>query len=647
MRTIRPLSRVLLLVCLLALSAAAQNLDRDMEKEEAIWQQLSAVAPRAVDTFKSATVALDKRDYEQAARLYEEVLKKASDFDPVYRRLGTALALSGRTEEGVALLEMAVEKKSSPENLYSLAEFLAYPGHGSEAGYEAKQRALLLAKHAGRGFHKPDASYTILIAQLALDLQKEADFRNAAATLASEHPELMATHYFNAIRAAMDEDWITSDDEIRKAESLGLPAETASALRESGIHSRATVWRSAQYSVYLVAAWLGGLALLFIGGKVMSTVTIRSIQTDDPNDPARTNAVSLRKVYSVLINAAGGYYYISIPVVIFLVLAVAASVTYGFVMVGRVPIKLILLLDLGALVTVYKMIRTLFVRRNPEDPGRSLRIEEAPGLWELARGVAGAIGTRPIDDIRVTPGTDLAVYERGSFRERLRDRAHRVLILGVGVLNGFDQTPFRAVLAHEYGHLSHRDTAGGDAALRVNSDMMEFARSMALSGQAVPWNIAFQFLRVYHFIFRRITHGATRLQEVLADRVAARTYGARAFELGLTHVIRRSIELEELAYWEIAQAANSRRQMRNLYDLRLQESQAERVEEKLKLAMARPPSEDDTHPPPLERFRLARQVNSDADSAPGDPVWDLFANREQLTNEMNSLIVERVRSGSD
>jgi len=45
-------------------------------------------------------------------------------------------------------------------------------------------------------------------------------------------------------------------------------------------------------------------------------------------------------------------------------------------------------------------------------------------------------------------------------------------------------------------------------------------------------NVAFHFLRPYLFLFRRISHGATRLQEVLADRAAARIYGAQPFEEG-------------------------------------------------------------------------------------------------------------------
>ena len=101
----------------------------------------------------------------------------------------------------------------------------------------------------------------------------------------------------------------------------------------------------------------------------------------------------------------------------------------------------------------------------------------------------------------------MAVYERGNRRERRSDLGRRVLVMGLGLVPGFGQNAFRAVLAHEYGHLSHRDTAGGEVALRVNQDMIKFAYAMAHAGQAVWWNIAFQFLLFYHFLFRRISHG--------------------------------------------------------------------------------------------------------------------------------------------
>jgi hypothetical protein len=287
-------------------------------------------------------------------------------------------------------------------------------------------------------------------------------------------------------------------------------------------------------------------------------------------------------------------------------------------------------------ITTYMMIHSLFVRRGQEDPGRPLKPEEAPGLWSLAREVAGRIETRPVDEIRITPGTDMAVYERGSFRDRAQDKGRRILLLGIANLNGFSQNAFRAVLAHEYGHLSHRDTAGGDVALRVNANMQTFAINMIRSGQAVWWNLGFQFLRIYHFIFRRLSHGATRLQEVLADRTAVMNYGAKAFEEGLGHAIRRSIEFEDIAYWESHEANKARRPLQNLYDLEPRNLTS--VEEKYKEAMTRPTTQDDTHPGPMERFRYAARIASTSvNQAPG-MVWDLFSDRQSLTKEMNDVI---------
>jgi Zn-dependent protease with chaperone function len=234
----------------------------------------------------------------------------------------------------------------------------------------------------------------------------------------------------------------------------------------------------------------------------------------------------------------------------------------------------------------------------------------------------------------------VAVYERGSFSERRHDQAHRVLILGVGVINDFSQNAFRAVLAHEYGHFTHRDTAGGDVALRVNADMMKFAHAMARSGQAVWWNIAFQFLRVYHFIFRRISHGATRLQEVLADRVAVHIYGAKAFKEGLSHVVRRAIEFDHLASLEIKEAVAARRVVQNLYALPKAASDeiVKTIEAEVSKAINRQTTEDDTHPSPARRFSLAARINSRNEPDASGAVWELFASRAALTDEMSALV---------
>ena len=634
---------LLLLLLLFASSTPAQS-SRNMEKEKAIWAELETIAPESVADFKAGTEAMDVGDFEKAAKLYAAVYQKAPEFDAALRRLGGCLVLTGDIETGFAMMEKAVEIRRSPENLCTLAQALAYPGPGKEGTRAQKSRAYELVREANYTTgEKDDPDFLVLQAQLAMELEKTDDFRRVTEQLVAKHPGLMPTHYYNAILAAYDEKWITAEDEIKLAQSMGLPPEVAQEFLDSGVHTRATVWHYLIYSLYLVGAWIVGLSVLFLVGKLMSRKTLTSLEEANPNSPASGSELTLRKWYRQIINVAGLYYYISLPVVIFLVLIIAASITYGFIMLGRIPIKLVAVLAIGGLVTIYTMIRSLFVKIENVDPGRSLNYDEAPALWDLTRTVAAAVNTRPVDEIRITPGTDLAVYERGTFRERSQDKAQRILILGVGVLNDFKQNGFRAVLAHEYGHFTHRDTAGGDVAIRVNNDMMKFAHAMIMNGQATWWNIAFQFLRVYHFLFRRISHGATRLQEVLADRMAALKYGPLAFEEGLTHVVRKSVEFHHLATKEITACVEARRALQNLYELRLDQNSD--LQKEMEESLNRETSEDDTHPSPNDRFRLTRKIAGANEAPAAGMVWDLFKNREALTAEMTSLIQSEVHSG--
>jgi tetratricopeptide (TPR) repeat protein len=635
---------LIILVIACAIITSAQQDKRDPRREQIVWDELSAIAPNALEDFKAATTAMDANNYAEAVRLYEAVYKRAPDLDHVQRRLGTCLVLQGKVDEGLALLEKAVAKRRSPDNLFSLGEFLAYPGEGKQGTADQKWRAyqlLLEADQLPKSFD--DGSYQLLLGQLALDVGQDDIFRRTTEKLAATHPELMGTHYYSALLAAFDEKWIVAENEIHKAESLGLPHETVQQFLDSGVHTQASIRRYSIYGLSLIGLWIGGLGMLFLLGKLMSRKTLRSIEDADPNQVASASDLSLRKLYRGLINVGGIYYYLSIPFVIVLVLGLAGTLTYVAFAVGQVPIKLVLILCFGAIVTVYKMIRSLFIKIDRADPGRSLSYEEAPGLWDLTRKIAATVNTRPVDEIRVTPGTDLAVYERGNWRERSKDQAHRILILGVGVLNGFELNGFRAVLAHEYGHFSHRDTAGGDVALRVNADMIKFAHAMILSRQNVWWNIAFQFLRIYLFIFRRISHGATRLQEVLADRVAAAKYGAKAFEEGLTHVVRKGAEFSFIATREINESASKRRALQNLYELTVSDNAD--VTEEAEQALARATTEDDTHPSPNDRFRLTRKIISQSEPPVSGMVWDLFANKAALTGEMTSLIQLKIQGG--
>lgn len=639
--------RIPLFLVLFVLSVSpvfAQPTARDVAREQKIVDELEQIAPSEVEHFKAATLAMDSNLCVEASKLFDKVLTHAPEFEPALRRQGYCLADQGKIVEGRGLIQYAVDKTRSPENLMSLAQILAYPPPRAPQPSKAdQQKALKLVTEALSKVESDDndPSYLSLQAALAAELQDEATFNAATDVLAARYPNEASTHYFLAIRAAHRSSWSVAEDEILKAEKAGLPHEIVEQFLASGVHSSKLTWEFVYIAVALVTIWVLGLVTLLVVGKLMSKVTLRSIENCDPNLATSSSELRLRKVYRFLINLGGIYYYISIPVVMFLVLAVAASVTYAFWMIGTIPIKIVGILVIGALITVYMMGKSLFLKLDDEEPGRSLTVTEAPGLWELTRKVATAVQTRPIDEIRVTPGTDLAVYERGSMREKRNQKSKRVLLLGVGVLDGFQLNSFRAVLAHEYGHFSNRDTAGGEVALRVNADMMKFAHAMYASGQAVKWNVAFTFLRVFHFIFRRLSHGATRLQEVLADRVSAMKFGAQAFEDGLKHVIKKSAEFEFVALKEVNESVSAKRALQNLYELSITANPD--IDEAIKTSLTRQTTEDDTHPSPEDRFRLVRKVRTASELPLSGVVWDLFADRAAITAEMTAKVQSNVR----
>lgn len=619
----------------------AQNMDRNSEKELRIEQQLDSLDHSMVTVFQEATAVMDKDNYSLADSLFSKVIAAAPKFDPAIRRLGIVRMRSNRTAEGMALIEKAISINRSADNLFVLAEYLAFPDLHKLGPKSDVLRAYDLLKEAQSKESNPDASYPILLAQIALRDQEVNIFRDAVSTLENKYPGLMVTHYFRAILATIDEDWTKANDEIHKAEKLGLSQEEVQTFLDSGVERNLMIRHSVIILLLIIAAWGLGLGMLYLIGKLLSAFTLKSITKADPNIPINTSEHLLRKIYRMIINSAGVYYYISLPVVIILVIAFAAAVIYFFMMIGRIPINIVMIVGVGAIVTIFKMIQSLFIKVKPEDPGRQLIYEEAPGLWDLTKKVADDLNTRPIDEIRVTTGADMAVYERGTWQDKVKDRAHRILILGVATLNDFKQSDFCAVLAHEYGHFSHRDTAGGDIAFRVVGDMNRFFMALYYARQATKINIAVHFLRLYSFIFRRISHGATRLQEVLADRVAAQTYGKKAFQNGLIHVIRREIEFNLWANQEIEQAIKAQQELRNLYELK--GTADTNIETEMEKALNRNTTEDDTHPSPLERFRLISDLKDTDVPENQTPVWNLFKDRAALTIEMTLLIEDRLK----
>ena len=222
----------------------------------------------------------------------------------------------------------------------------------------------------------------------------------------------------------------------------------------------------------------------------------------------------------------------------------------------------------------------------------------------------------------LVPGADIAVLERGSVLEKFRGTSERCFILGVAVLDGMSARELKAILAHEYGHFSNRDTAGGGLALAVRRSILLFAEGLAREGMATNVNPSWLFVTSFHKLFLRISQGASRLQEVLADRWAVYAYGADAFEGGLRHAIERELrfDLDTDAYLEAI--IESKQPLRNLYEESLghvSDDPEQGIDGRVQAILEAEPSPFDSHPRPVDRFRWARALEQSTPPEPDVP----------------------------
>jgi Zn-dependent protease with chaperone function len=621
---------------------------RDPTKEEAYAAPLENVDPALATLFHQGTAAMDAGRATEARADYEKILVRAGDHAPTLRRLSYIVAAAGEFDKAVELARRAQAAEPGKDNDAALARALiADPSAGPDALREAGEVADRLLADRGDQLEEMDAATAAMVAGRRKDL---AQLGLAVAALDRLAPNGVAANYMGAIAAAARDDLATAERRIARAEAAGLPASEAARFRaDSGIDRRRHLIRAGQIAGGLLALWALGLLAIFVGGKLLSAATLRAVErhAPEPGDGLVSATRKLRRIYAFAIGLAGVYYYISIPIVIFVVLALMGLVLYGILQAGYVPIKAVVIILVAGGFTVWGLARSLFARRGKDqDPGQRLPETAAPALWTALREIAAAVGTRPVDEVFITPGTEIAVTERGSMAERLRDRGNRQLILGVAVLEGLTDLQLRAVLAHEYGHFSNRDTAGGNVAAQVRVSLMAAVIRIARSGGGGLFNPGWQFLRLFFALFQRVTLGASRLQEVLADRFAAVGYGGAVFAEGLRHVVRRNIQFSAEANVVIRRSQEKSLAIANLY-APVEEGSVDRngIEKAIEKAMTDPGTPYDSHPPIERRVAWVAHFEPPAGLPAAAPAWSLFPDRAQLEAAMTGVV--NLRLGHD
>jgi Zn-dependent protease with chaperone function len=582
----------------------------------------------------------------EAAQLAEEAVRVAPEEPWGYvARLAAATATS---DDATARLVMAdLERIADPitaaHGLANAALIAIYRDPLASAAprlaHELLGRANALA---------PDDLEVLCVkVYLAVFENQPEDAVRAARSAVAVAPRAPGAHYALAIAHASNADWDASERALEASRERGLSDEQYEMVSSRLWWSRNLIWIALAVIVGTpLAAYFGTILFLFLAGWLLSALTLRAASKLPTESSGRAVGMAgwLRWTYRVVLWLCCAFYYVSLPLIVIGMILFAGGLVLGALAIGVIPIKLLLILGIFVVVTIFAIGKSLLTRVRDEDPGPRLDVASHPRFAAALREVAARIGTREVDAVYLTPGTDIAVAERGGMWKQLRRKTERCLILGIGVLEGMSVQELKAILAHEHGHFKNEDTAGGSFALAVRRSLMLMAVGLVRGGAASMLNPAWWFTVLFSKLFSRISQGASRLQEVLADRWAIYAYGSEPFVRGLRHVISESVRFDARAAVTIEEVVKARAPLANFYRYEAEKpiEQAE-IDRAIETVLSREPSAYDSHPAPRDRIAWATALGASGEGTTDDSdAWSLFADRDALERTMTDEIRENV-----
>jgi Zn-dependent protease with chaperone function len=601
--------------------------------EQKLEAELTALDAGALALFQQANAARAREDHRTAEKLYGEVFARVPAFIAAERRRCGELGQLGERQAALPLCQDAANKDPNSANLGALGiTLLQLPNGQTPPQSDLDEAASALDRAAEL---EPKEVY-LAQAQCQLALYQKSVPRLSACSARLEQlaPDDRSTIFSSWVLALSENRLSDAQGLVKRAKSLHFPASMVEHM--SAETDAAVPWttRALTWAALVLGVWAALSGVLVLIGTLLSRITLRTAENWNAESAARTRA--LRAIYGQVLLVCSALYYVSLPLVLLLAFGSAGALIYAMLAIGYIPIKLGLLILVGAFASGGAIIKSITFRPHEEEPGIKVDLAREPALKQTLLEVADRIGTRPVDTVYMTPDTGLAVFERKN--------GERCLVLGAGVLERLPLSAFKAILGHEYGHFSHRDTAGGGLALRVRRSLLLLIVGIARSGHATPWNLTWWFANGYHRLFLRVSQGASRLQEILADRRAAEAYGGLAFATGLRHVAACDLAFDTHINGQITRALEAKEPLSNLWSPPAPALEPASASEKLEAALSRKPSPYDSHPAPADRIRWVERISGTAESPeePSVTAWTLFSDRAAQERELTLLVYQQL-----
>ncbi len=326
---------------------------------------------------------------------------------------------------------------------------------------------------------------------------------------------------------------------------------------------------------------------------------------------ARSRPTSYR--FRVLLLALLGNAYILAIVLLLvaLLLALAASV----LVLKALAVKFILIVA----VFLWVVLKALWVRIPPPD-GTEVTSRDVPDLFAMIRDLQKQLGAPPFHKVLITDDFNAGVVQAP--RLGVFGWHQNYLLIGLPLMKSLTEEQFKAVLAHEFGHLAK---GHGRLSNWIYRQRLRWSRLMsALEQSESKGGFLFRpFLNWYAPYFNAYSFPLARANEYEADATSARLTSPAAAAQALTSVNVIGSYLEEYYWPQIHRQADDLPQpgfapYAGMGKGVTTEIDPVAAQNWLQQALAQSTTSDDTHPALTERLKAIGQSPHLAPPQSGD-----------------------------
>ncbi|MBW8487441.1 M48 family metallopeptidase [Actinomadura parmotrematis] len=299
----------------------------------------------------------------------------------------------------------------------------------------------------------------------------------------------------------------------------------------------------------------------------------------------------------------------------------------------------------------WSLLSGLFRSAKEDDaPPLGIRVGPAdePALWAEVTEIARTAGARVPDEIYLVPDVNAFVYQRSRLLGLVRGRT--VLGLGLGLVAVLDRAELRAVLVHEFGHISGGDTRLGPLLYRSKARILHMVRALTADERVASRLLALVF-RSYFKLFLRYSTAVSRAQERAADRASVRVSGGAATASALVKISIADKVFDFLLEAYVAPLWERGRTPEDLYGglraLYAEPGRQELYGKVREAALAEETGRWDSHPALGERLALIGALPGPAAVPGGGPARTVLADPDRAERAVAALLTRAATRGAE